>query len=86
MNLQDLALTKIKESQLFGGDTVGESAKIFNDVLSLKGTKEQENVVLANASLAIQCFNADKALADCISEARESLSSGAAYQGFKSIL
>ena len=78
--------SQIKESQLFGGDTVGESAKIFNEVLSLKGTKEQENVVLANASLAIQCFNADKALADCISEARESLSSGAAYQGFKSIL
>lgn len=41
------------QSDIVGGDTIEESAKIFMDVLSGKGTEPQNNVVCANAGMAI---------------------------------
>lgn len=52
-NPEDLGLSKIKQEDIFGGDTVKGSAKIFIDVISKKGTDPQNNVVCANAGLAI---------------------------------
>lgn len=52
-NPEDLGLSKIKQEDIFGGDTVKGSAKIFIDVISGKGTDPQNNVVCANAGLAI---------------------------------
>ena len=49
----DLGLKQIKQSDIFGGDTVESSAKIFKSIISGKGTEAQNNVVFANAGLAI---------------------------------
>jgi anthranilate phosphoribosyltransferase len=42
-------------------------------VLNNEGTSAQNNVVLANAALAINTINPEKTFADCFYEAEESL-------------
>lgn len=50
---EDLGVSQIKQEAIFGGDTVKDAAKIFIDIISGKGTEAQNNVVCANAGLAI---------------------------------
>ncbi|MEP0212434.1 MAG: anthranilate phosphoribosyltransferase [Cellulophaga sp.] len=50
---EDFGVQQIKQSDIVGGDTVEASAKIFVDILSGKGTDPQNNVVCANAGIAI---------------------------------
>jgi anthranilate phosphoribosyltransferase len=50
---EDLGVSKIKQEAIFGGNTVDDAAKIFVDIISGKGTEAQNNVVCANAGLAI---------------------------------
>lgn len=50
---EDLGLDQIKQDAIFGGSTIEESAKIFMNVIQGKGTQPQNNVVCANAGLAI---------------------------------
>lgn len=50
---KDLNVEQINQSDIFGGDTVKSSAKIFLNVIKGKGTEAQNNVVCANAGLAI---------------------------------
>ncbi len=49
----DFGLEPIQQSQIYGGDTVESSAQIFMNVLQGKGTAPQNNVVCANAGVAI---------------------------------
>ena len=50
---EDLGLIKIKQEDIFGGNTVKDAAKIFVDIINGKGTDPQNSVVCANAGLAI---------------------------------
>ncbi|WP_242085434.1 anthranilate phosphoribosyltransferase [Aestuariivivens sediminis] len=52
-NADDLGIQEIQEEEIFGGKTVEDAAKIFITVISGKGTEAQNNVVCANAGLAI---------------------------------
>jgi len=70
---------------LYGGESIAAAARIFTDILELNGTEAQENVVLANAGLAIQCFKPNQALPACVNEAREALHSQRALKVLKSI-
>lgn len=63
------------QEELFGGNSVEDAAKIFKNVLEGNGTEAQQNVVIANAALSIQCISPEKSLADCVAEASESLAS-----------
>jgi anthranilate phosphoribosyltransferase len=81
----DFGLSRYESASLYGGQTVADAAEIFVDILELKGTEAQENVVLANAGLAIQCFKPNQALPDCVDEARKALHSQAALKTLKSI-
>lgn len=49
----DFGVQPISPNEIVGGDSIEESAKIFMDVLSGKGTSAQNNVVSANAGIAI---------------------------------
>lgn len=49
----DLGLKTIEQSEIFGGSTVKQAAKIFKTIIGCKGTEAQNNVVCANAGLAI---------------------------------
>ncbi|WP_339607036.1 anthranilate phosphoribosyltransferase [uncultured Roseivirga sp.] len=82
---EDLGLTRIQPEAIFGGETVEESAKIFEKILKGEGTKAQNEVVIANSAMALQCgkgYNTD----DAVGHARESLESGKALKAFKRIL
>ena len=54
---EDLGLSEITQESIFGGSTVESSAKIFMKVIQGKGTEQQNNVVCANAGLAIATTN-----------------------------
>jgi anthranilate phosphoribosyltransferase len=79
-------MERILEGDIFGGLTVAEAAKIFSSVLDGTASVAQENVVLANAALGIQCFNKDKDILSCVDIARESLRSGKAKASFNVLL
>jgi anthranilate phosphoribosyltransferase len=84
--VENLGFEKIQAQRISGGDTVEESADIFMKVLNGQGTKEQNNVVLCNAAIAINIIKADKTFAECFSIAEESLLSKKALTSFKAIL
>ncbi len=71
---------------IFGGDTIESAAKIFVDILDGNGTQAQQDVVIANSATAIQCFNENKPIADCVAEARESLVNGKAKAALRGIV
>ena len=73
-NLKKQLLVDIK-----GGETIEESAIIFYNVISGKGTASQNNVVLANAGLAIATIEKSSIL-DGFEKAKESLLSGKALE------
>ncbi|GGW22840.1 anthranilate phosphoribosyltransferase [Arenibacter certesii] len=49
----DFGVDMISPSEIVGGDSIEDSAQVFMDVLSGKGTSAQNNVVCANAGIAI---------------------------------
>lgn len=49
----DFGVGKINASAIVGGDDVAGSAKLFVDILQGKGTQAQQDVVCANAGVAI---------------------------------
>lgn len=49
----DLGVDQIDQASIFGGSTIKEAANIFMKVISGSGTESQNNVVSANAGLAI---------------------------------
>jgi len=50
---EDFGVNTVSEQDIMGGATIASSAQIFMDILQGKGTKAQNNVVCANAGLAI---------------------------------
>lgn len=82
----DLGLATHAPSDLHGGDTIEESARIFLNVLEGKGTKAQNDAVIANAAMALYCADQEKGLEDAINRAREALVSGKALEQFKRFL
>ena len=71
---------------LEGGSTIAAAAQIFSTILEGRGSTAQNQVVCTNAGIAIQRFNPQKALEDCIKEAEEALFSKRAYQNFKQLI
>ena len=63
---------KLKQSEIEGGKTIAESAQMFIDILSGKGTEAQNNVVSANAAMAIATVTACTPL-EGFAKAKESL-------------
>lgn len=53
----DFDVSQIDPKAIKGGDTIDESAKIFMTIISGNGTDAQNNVVCANAGLAIATTN-----------------------------
>ncbi len=83
---EDFGMNILSQSEIFGGDTIESAAKIFKLVLENKSTVAQKNVVVANAALAIQCFEQEASLNDCTLTALESIENGKALHSFQSLL
>jgi len=82
---EDLNQKRLQQSDLFGGDSVASSAKIFSDILEGQGSEAQIAAVSVNAGLAISC-STNKALNECIALAKEAIDSGKAKETFKKLL
>ena len=76
---QDIGFDVISPKDIYGGNSIEEAADIFRAILKGKGTAEQNNVVCANAAMAIKVLNDNKKdFAECFEEAKESLLGGKA--------
>ena len=79
---QEMGFSQIAQNDLYGGESVADAAKIFMNVLENKSTAAQRNAVLINSAAAIQTYDFNKPLADCVGEADEALRSGRARKAF----
>ena len=75
----------LKPTDVYGGNSIESSAKIFNDILSGKGTEAQNKVVCANAALAISTVK-NTSIADSYLMAQEALKSGRAKASFNTLI
>ena len=75
----------LNQSDIYGGDSVKAAANIFTDVLTGKGTKAQNNVVCANAAMAIATVT-QKSVEDSFGLAKDSLLGGKAKEKFERLV
>ncbi len=85
-SIEELGFDRLHPSAITGGSTVAESAEIFTQVLNNDATSAQNNVVLANAAMAIKTINPKKTFGDCFYEAEEALVSKKALNSFKTLI
>ena len=74
---EDFGLTRRKRSELRGGDSA-ENARILRNVLEDRCSEAQRDVVLLNAAAGIYVAGASQSIAEAMTLARASLSSGSA--------
>ncbi|TVZ15137.1 anthranilate phosphoribosyltransferase [Maribacter sp. MAR_2009_72] len=80
----DFGVSQIMQSDIVGGDSIDTSAQIFLNVLQGKGTEAQNNVVCANAGIAIATVK-DLTPIQGFERAKESLISGKGLAALKKI-
>ena len=81
----DLGVEQIEQSEIFGGNTVKKAAEVFSKIINGKGTQAQNNVVCANAGLAIATVN-QISHQDGFALAKKSLESGKAKACLKQLI
>ncbi|MCA6073581.1 anthranilate phosphoribosyltransferase [Fulvivirga sedimenti] len=86
VNPEDLGLSAVLPAEIRGGETIEESARIFEEILRGNGTKAQNDVIAANAGMALYCASEEVSMTDAVEAARESLLSGKALEAFKKLI
>ncbi len=81
-----LGMERCREEELYGGDSVEEASRIFDDVLQTKASRAKMNCVITNAAFAIRVINPQKSIEQCIDEARNSLYGMKALEVFNKFL
>lgn len=76
-------IQSILPTQLLGGDSLLDSAKIVRSILSGNGTEQQTNVIAANVAEAIQCIHPTTQLLEAFQEGKSFILSGQAAKHFK---
>ncbi|MDB2366549.1 anthranilate phosphoribosyltransferase [Flavobacteriaceae bacterium] len=82
---EDFNLKNIDSKNIIGGKDIKSSSKIFMDVLNGKGSNDQENVVCANASLAI-ALSKDISIIEAFNQAKESIKTKNALKCFYDLI
>ncbi len=85
-NAEELGKRTVSPADIYGGNSVEESAKIFMTILKGEGTWAQNAVVLANSAMALQCTGRYKNYDECYQLAVESLESGKAFATLKKLI
>jgi anthranilate phosphoribosyltransferase len=83
---EQLGKRRVLASDIEGGDTVEDAAKIFRDILSGRGSWAQNAVVLANAAMALHSTGKFKSYDQAYIAAVESLDNGKAYLTLKKLV
>ncbi|WP_240432948.1 anthranilate phosphoribosyltransferase [Taibaiella koreensis] len=81
-----LGLPQLTAEELYAGKDVKTAAAIFSAVLQQEATPAQQQVVIANAAMAIHTIDAAKPFSDCLAVAAEALRSGKALETFNHII
>ena len=81
-----LGLQIASQEALSGGNTLEETSRIFDDVLTNQATQAQTDCVIINAAFAIQAINPMMPIETCIGTARETLESGKALATFRKFI
>jgi anthranilate phosphoribosyltransferase len=82
----DLQMEVVDPADIYGGATVEEAASVFIKILEGKGSRAQNDVVIANAALALYCMDEGQGMDSCLGRSRESLESGRALGAFKQLV
>lgn len=86
MTPEQLGKRSVNPSDIYGGNSVEEAAKIFVKILKGDGTWAQNAVVLANAAMALHCTGSHKTYEEAYAAAVESLESGRANDALKKLI
>jgi anthranilate phosphoribosyltransferase len=86
MTPEQLGKRMVDPSDIHGGNSVEEAAKIFVRILKGDGSWAQNAVVLANAAMALHCTAAYKNYEEAYDAAVTSLESGRAYQSLQKLI
>ena len=85
LNPEDFGVDLLNLEAIHGGNSIASSAKIFTHILDGYGTNAQNNVVCANAALAIATAT-NKSIADSFEMAHSSLMNGKAKKSFTTLI
>lgn len=80
MTPEQLGKRMVSASDIYGGNSVEDAAKIFSQILKGKGTWAQNAVVFANAAMALYCTGTYTSYEAAFEAAVESLESGKALR------
>jgi anthranilate phosphoribosyltransferase len=83
---ENMGYKRALQSDLQGGRSVPESAKLFLKILKGDGTKTQNEVVTANAQMALKCYWPSRSFEECREITTASLLGGKAYQSFNKLI
>jgi len=86
LSAEELGKRVVYASDITGGSTVEEAAKTFLKIVKGEGTWAQNAVVLANASMALQCTGGYKDYDEAYNTAVESLESGKAHRQLEKLI
>ncbi|MEP6646311.1 MAG: anthranilate phosphoribosyltransferase [Saprospiraceae bacterium] len=85
INARYFGRDKVSYEALHGGETVAEAAEIFMRIIDGKGSVAQNNVIIANSTIAIQTYNPKLTLAEVMESAKASLLGLKAKQSFRTL-
>ena len=85
LDSKDFSLKDIDSKNIRGGKDIESSSKIFMDVLNGEASNDQENVVCANASLAI-AISKDISIIEAFDKAKESIKTKNALKCFNELI
>jgi anthranilate phosphoribosyltransferase len=85
LDSKDFSLKDIDSKNIRGGKDIKSSSKIFMDVLNGEASNDQENVVCANASLAI-AISKDISIIEAFDKAKESIKTKNALKCFNELI
>ena len=83
---EQLGRRTVLQSDIYGGATVEESAKLFVRILSGDGSWAQNAVVLSNAAMGLYCTGNYASYDDAYEAAVQSLDSGAANKVLQTLI
>ena len=83
---EELGKRMVNATDIYGGNTVEESAKLFVKILKGEGSWAQSAVVLANSAMALYSAGSFPAYDDAYAAAVESLESGRAYGALSTLI
>jgi anthranilate phosphoribosyltransferase len=86
MTPERLGKRSVSATDIYGGNTVEEAAKIFTTILNGKGSWAQNAVVFANAAMALHCTGQYKSYEESYNAAVESLESGKAKAALQKLI